>query len=523
MSFMLVTTLVIIGCIVLQHMQIFDESVNGVYGMRQSPYIATFAYKSIQSFYRYVMCKVLMYRWCLEMIKNVPMPSVPSELIADFDPSALTLNRSKRSRKSSLPKVDEARLKALRLNDFEKFVMVLLAAVNLVSNTQMKAILTCVPAPSSPVGFEGAMSDLMERFGVAFNIKKAVGGLHNKDAAYQAMNRLAHKGLVRALLQGQNVRVRAELAGKGVEVGWALTPLGAAVLLALTIKQGLPLVTDDEGNVIHNPNLTLDNIKFAAHESQIGLETQVHDLGVSAYLTGLFVGASHFCNRDNKPITVDVCQIVGDGKDYDINGTKISRPDLAAVVFIKSVFIPLFVEWNTSRSTQDLIRKKSEAHIRLMTEGNNKWLSGRPWLIHTCPTEDKVKGYETAIRTAARNRGMLNPYSSDYDPTDWAGIAVCVHEDIGKHSPYGAIYRVFDYKTGKLTDEKFTLVSLYRTKVVRPVDEEPKVEEPTPQNSAPSEWWKMKKGATTALVGYREDQMEITPASANIGWSNEVA
>jgi len=161
--------------------------------------------------------------------------------------------------------------------------------------------------------------------------------------------------------------------------------------------------------------------------------------------------------------------------------------------------------------------------MRLMTEGTNKWLSGRPWLIHTCPTEEKVKGYETAIRTAARNRGMLNIYSEDYDPMDWAGIAVCVHEDLGKHSPYGAIYRVFDYKSGKLSDEKFTLLSLYRTKVNRPAVEEPTVEEPVPAKSVPPEWAQMKRGASTALVGYRDDEIPVEFASASIGWREEVA
>jgi len=419
------------------------------------------------------------------MMKNIPMNPVPHDLIAEIDPSAMTLNRSHIAKKSSLPKMDAARLKALKLSDADKFVMLLLATVNIVSNPQIKAILTAVPTPQSPVGFEGMTSDLMVRYGVAFNIKKALGRLHNPMSAYMFMNRLARKGIVRTVLAAGNVRVRAELAGKGVGTGWVLTALGAAAILELT----------------NNEDLTVDDIKFNAHETQIGLDTQIHDLGVSAYLTGLMVGASHYCNRQ-KPITVDVCQVVGDGRDFEVNGTKMSRPDLSVVVFIKSVFIPLFLEWNTFRSSKATIQKKANAHMRLMIEGTNAWKSGRPWLILSCPSEGKVKSYETAIRAAARERGLLQ--ARTYDPMDYAAIALVTHKDLGLLSPYGAVYRVFDYTTGKLTSDKYTLVSLKRASKSAEVlaDTEPADKEPVPDKSCPKEWWELKRGASAPLVGY---------------------
>jgi hypothetical protein len=439
------------------------------------------------------------------MIKNVPMNPVPHDIIADIDPSAMTLYRSTNTKKNSLPKMDTQRLKSLELADFDKFIMLLLATVSIVSNPQIKDILTCVPTATSPIGFEGMMSDLMGRYGVAFNIKNVVGRLHNKDAAYKAMNRLARKGIVRTVQHGGNVRIRAELAGKGLETGWMLTKLGAAALLALTIKQGLPVVRDDEGKVIQNPNLTVADIKFNANGNTIGLDTQIHDLGVSAYLTGLMVCAAYYCNRNPKPINVDVCQVVGDGHDWEVNGTKMSRPDLSVVVFIRSMFIPLFLEWN-NRTTPATIKKKANAHMRLMIEGTNAWQAGRPWLILTCPTEGKngkvVKSCEKAIRDAARERGLLN--TRTYDAMDYAAIAVVTHTDLGALSPYGAVYRIFDYKSGKLTDEKFTLASLKRASksVEVPVEVEPSHKEPTPDKSCPREWWELKRGASAPLVGY---------------------
>lgn len=447
------------------------------------------------------------------MIDNIKMNPVPHEMIADFDPSAMTLYRSTQNAKASLPKMDAARLKALRLNDFDKFVMLLLAAVHMVSNAQMKAILTAVPSPESPVGFEGMASDLMERFGVAFNIHKAIGHLHNKDAAYQALNRLAHRGLVRTILQGRNVRVRTELAGLGVTAGWGLTPLGAAVILFLTNKSGLPVVRDAEGKVVSNPNLTVDDLKFVVHESKVGLDRQVHDLGVSAYLTGLMVGASYYCNREKKPLAVDVCQVIGDGRDFDINGTKMSRPDLSVVVFIRSVFIPLLLEWDTQHTTDKKVTEKANAHMRLMVEGTQDWKAGKPWLVFACP-ESKVKNHERAIRLAAKNRGLLE--ARTYDPMDTAGIVVCSHEDLGGLSPYGAIYRVFDYKTGKLSEDKFTLVSLKRARkgAEVPASVEPTHGEPVGEKSCPREWWQMKKGASSALVGYRDTNIHIDGSSA---------
>jgi len=48
-------------------------------------------------------------------------------------------------------------------------------------------------------------------------------------------------------------------------------------------------------------------------------------------------------------------------------------------------------------------------------------------------------------------------------------------------------------------------------------------EEAVTAKSAPDEWWKMKKGASTALVGYRDDEIPVGFASASIGWKNEVA
>jgi len=382
------------------------------------------------------------------MITNVKMSPVPSELIAEFDPSALTVRKSHTTKKSALLKVDAARLKALKLKDFDRFIMLLLAAVGMMSNTQMKALLTCVPSPSSPIGFEGMMSNLQTRFGIALNIRKAIGRIHNPDAAYLALRRLAKKGLVRTVLQGQNVAVRTELAGRGVEVGWMLTPLGAAVLLELTIRKKT-----------EHP-LTVEDIKFCVHESRVGLDTQTHNLGVASFLTGLCVGAAYYNNREVKPIQVDVTQVIGDGKDFEIDDVKVFRPDLSVVAFIKSVNISLFLEWETDKSTATTAEKKCKAYMRLVINAPaGSWSAGRPWLVFVIPSAGRAKGYQTAIHKAAEFVGLMN--AQTYDAMDFARVAVCTYEDLGQSSPYGAIYRIFDYDTGKLSDEKFTLVSLH--------------------------------------------------------------
>jgi hypothetical protein len=397
------------------------------------------------------------------------------------------------------------RLKSIRVRDFDKGVMLLLATVGMMSNSQMKAVLTAVPDKNSPTGFEGLLSNLGERYGIALNARKCFGGLHSESAAYMKLRTSAQKGLVRTIQQGGTARVQATLAGGGVEVGWALTKLGAAVILALTIR-------DD---------LTVDDIRFWASDHDVALTSQIHDIGVSSFLAGLMVGAAYYNNRQTNPIHIDVCQAVGDGHDFVVNGRKF-RPDLSCVTFIKSVFVPLFLEWDTGRTSDSSITDKCQRYMRLMLDApQGSWTAGRPWLVMATPNDTRVRHHEKAIQKAAKSVGLTTAQS--YDPMDWCGIAVCSHKDLGQSSPYGAIYRIFDYKTGKLSDDKFTLVSLYRTKVERVTVEEPVAEGTVPVRTVPPEWAQMKKGATTALVGYREDQIEITPASANIGWGHEVA
>ena len=440
------------------------------------------------------------------MVKNVKMPAVPNELIASFNPSALSLGRSHKTKRDVLPKVDAVRMKSLKVRDFDRFVMLLLATVGMVSNSQMKALLTCVPAgKDSPIGFEGMTSDLMTRFGVTFDMRRAIGQLHNPDAAYMALRRMAKKGLARTVLQGQNVQVQTDLAGRGVEVAWVLTPLGAAVLLRLTTKK----------------ELTVDDLRFNIHDNRVALITQAHDLGVSSFLTGLCVGAAYYSNRE-KPIRVDVVRVVGDGKDFVMNGKKF-RPDLSVVLFIQKVFVPLFIEWNNDNTTNQNITDKTVRFQRLMLDAPAEaWSAGRPWLIFTSPTEGRVESHEKAIREAAKRTGLLA--ASTYDPMDWAGIAVCTFEDLGRFSPYGAIYRLFDYSTGKLTGDKYTLVSLHRSEVAAAPAEEPRnalppqwtkvveaVREEADNGANPPEWTKSRRGAAAPLIGHIEDEAASAP------------
>jgi len=440
------------------------------------------------------------------MTTNIKMLPVPPELIADFDPSALTVRRSHKSKKDALLVVDDARLEALNIDDFDRFLMVLLAAVKMASGTQMRALLTCVPTTTAPIGFEGFVNDLAERFGITLNVREAVGRIHNKDAAYNALLRVMKKGLIRTILQGQNVQVRSELAGCGVEVAWMLTPLGASVLLKMTT----------------NESLTYEDIKYCTHESQIGLDTQTHDLGVSAFLTGLCVGSAYYNNRDNgdyyqteprEPINVGISQVVGDGHDWEAEGRKF-RPDLTAVVFIHKVLVALFLEWNTERTSTQNVEKKTATYMRLMLDTTDpKLTANRPWLLFACPTEGRVKGYETAIRNAARFIGFLS--ASTYDPMGIAKVAVCTFEDLGRLSPYGSIYRVFDYQSGKFGDDKVTLVSLHNKKrekrpVIQPEDSEKAVIAYETVSV---------KSAGAPFVGHAQ----LAGASAPIGWRDEVA
>lgn len=436
-------------------------------------------------------------------MKNIRVPEPPKEVLASIDPSLVRYNRDKRTKRESLPKMDTARLKQLRLRDFDKAVLVLLSTVGMMSTSQLKALLTCVPDETSPIGFEGVLGNLMERYGVAFNTRKVFGGLHSDQAAYLKLYSAAKKGLIRTVMQGGTAAVQTELKGGGVEVVWMVTPLGAAALLQLSIKE----------------DLTVDDIRFCVSDTKVALVSQIHDLGVSSYLTALMVGSAWYNNREN-PVLVDIVQAVGDGHDFISNGKKF-RPDLSVVTFFKSVFIPTMVEWDTGRTSKQNVEDKAERFMRLLLNASvDSWSAGRPWLVFCTTSNAKAKVHETSIRNAAKRVGLMH---KDY-AQDWAGIVVCTHSDIGAHSPFGSIYRVFDYETGKLSEEKFSLVSLYRTKVSRPTVESPRVDaESVPARTLPPEWAQMKKGASTALVGYRDDEIEITPASASIGWQSEVA
>lgn len=438
-------------------------------------------------------------------MKNISIQEPPRELLATIDPSLIKYARDKKTKREALPHVDTATIKKLRLRDFDKALMVLLATVGMMTTSQLRALLTCVPSEEAPIGFEGMLSDLMERYGVAFNSRKVFGGLHSDQAAYLKMRSCAQKGLVRTVMQGGTAAVQTELKGGGVEVVWMLTPLGAAAILNLSIKD----------------NLSVDDIRFCIHDTKVALVSQIHDIGVSAYLTALCVGSSWYNNREEKPIQVDICQVVGDGHDFTTNGKKF-RPDLSVVTFIKSVFIPTMIEWDTGRTSRDSIEDKAFRFQQLMLNATDgSWSAGRPWLVFATTSDAKAKVHETAIRNAARKAGLMN---KDY-ASDWAGIVITTHKDIGQHSPYGAIYRVFDYETGKFGSDKYTLVSLYRAKreTLPVVDESGTAEAPVPEHTMPPEWVTMKKGASTALVGYRDDEIEITPASASIGWQSEVA
>ena len=444
-------------------------------------------------------------------MKNMKMLPVPSELLAGFDPSAMTLNRSHKTKSAVLPKVTAAQLKTLKMTDPELFVMLLLATVGMVSVPQMRALLTAVPSPTSPTGFGGMMSEFQRRFGVTFDPHKAVGHLHNEDAAINFMYRLAKKNLVRTVLQGGNVRVRAELAGRGVEVAFMLTNFGAAVLLRLSTR-------DD---------LTVQDIKFCVHDSKIGLDTQTHDLGVSAYLTGLCVASAHYSNRAEKPTIHDVVQVIGDGHDFEVHGVKVFRPDLSVVQFISRVHIPLYLEWNTDNSTTVTIAKKVKAYLQLMLNNTEPWAYGRPWLVFATPTEGQLPRYQKAVREAVEFSGLMN--ASTYNPLEFAGIAVCTYEDLGRRSAVGSVYRVFDFNARKFTDEKFSLVSLCKENYTKNADkpvEEPKalppqwnkvieaVGEEVANGANPPEWTKDRKGAASRLIGHFEDLSTTTPPVA---------
>ena len=376
-------------------------------------------------------------------MKNIKMRAVPEDKIAGFDPSAMKLNRSHKTKTDALRKVTPAQIKALKLKDNELFVMLLLASVGMVSHAQIKALMTIVPEGATRTGFDGMMSEFQRRFGITFDPRKAVGTQHSEDTTSNFIWRMASKkNLVKTVLQGGNVHVSSELAGQGVEVAVMLTNFGASVLLALTTRK----------------DLTVSDIKFCVHNSRIGLDTQIHDLGASSFLTGICVASALNTHHETNPIICDVVQTIGDGKNFEVNGVTVFRPDLSIIQFIQSVHIPFYLEWNTEKSSSKSVIKKTKAYLQLMMNTTEKWAYGRPWLIFAIRSGESIGLYQKAIREGVDFTGLLN--ARTYNPLEWAGIAVATYGDLGALSPIGGVYRVFDFKTSKLSDEKFTLVSL---------------------------------------------------------------
>lgn len=378
-------------------------------------------------------------------MKNITFPSIPSELLEDINPANMKFVRNQTSKRKSVPKVTDAELKKMRLTDREKFLLVYLAAYGMVGNPSITTLLTCPQTGDGDKGFSTAMSELMSRYGVVFDPKKVFGTVTKKQNVYEKL-RLASKrhGLFRTVLQSSgNVVADTALKAGGLRSGWVLTPRGVAVLLKISTR-------DD---------LTIDEIRFTQDDHHVSIVNQIHELQVSDFLTMLLMGANYYTT---KGLPTEVVKAVGDGTDFEFSGKKF-RPDLSGVVSIKNHLVPFMLEWDSGTTKPSDLPSKVERFCRLMVHvPDDKWSSGRPWLLMVHPnTTSAINGHSKAIKEAVKKVQVADKSWA----SEWCGIATCTHTDLGDRGIYGNIWRVWDYSENALTEEKYSLVSLSRKKV----------------------------------------------------------
>ena len=388
-------------------------------------------------------------------------------------------------------------------DDFSRFTACLLGRYKLLTRADLIAIYLTASNGCA----DGLIASLQEQFGIPFDIQKAVGGLTKKTSAKNKLAFAVDNGGFRTMTPSAvNVRIQSQLYDEGLSPFLALTRHGVKAMTLIARANGKKLSTGD--------------IKFPTEKSAVQIPKWLHERQVGDLIAMTIAGASftHGGNYKGLKTSCVVDELLTEVplKFNHAGSDHYYKPDLGLVITymvannkgVKKDTIIAWVEHDTTSNDHKAITKKIVNHLLYVQQKGGE----PPYLLLTSSSEERMRlTIEPAVREALKQ--VIGMSYVDYTEK-FGKIAFATHNDISRVGMLGkgeaGLWRKWDFKNECFEDKKHTLVSLER--VEKPANNHQEVDD-----------IRERAGSSCGLVGYRDEDIEITPASASIGWREEVA
>lgn len=380
-------------------------------------------------------------------LRAVPLPPVSPAGLANIT-LGVRKKRSTQSVSNRLRKHAAAELAAAwdGTTPFEKTLLLLLAEHKTLSAPQIKAFFA-LPAKQPRVACEGLLASLEERYGTELPPDR-VFTAKSQEQVYTKAEKLKRKGLVASVHNAtNNLIIDKALAPSLLSVHYFLTEMGAQTVATVT---GTPL-------------------SFVANYETYAFDSLLHLSEVNDFFVSSIAAAQDLMNNHpDEAGILDVTSWLHESRtehQFEIYaGRTIKfRSDGMMTLFssLREDFTDFYLEHDTGRMPAEKIRTKTAAYLHFVLYRKAAQMAGgepfrRPVLLFVTTSETRVALYRENIARAVAE-GF--PQRLDY-ANAFGRIAVASAEDLKGHSPLGEAWRVMDLGTGRLSKERFNLLTI---------------------------------------------------------------
>ena len=444
-------------------------------------------------------------------LNNVPVGAIPEHIFCGINLGV----RSARAHSIGSPDKVTVTLKQAQQmlpDDFSRFVACLLARYELLTREDLIAISLTVANGSS----DGLLKSLEDQFGLTFDIQKACGGMHSRDTAKDKLAKVISNGGLRTMEPpATSVRVKTQMYEEGLSPFVALTRKGAKAIKILAKSNGKTVSIKD---IQIPPQKSAVAIPQWLHFRQVGDLIALVIAGASATNGSIYNGIHTSCLVNELLSEVVIKFKHGENQRYFKPDVGLSLTYLMAnSTGTNKRSLKAWVEHDTTSNSRDAIKNKVVNYLLYVI---NQGDQTPPYLLLTSSSDDRMKKtIEPAVREALEQ--VIGMSYTDY--TEMFGrIAFATHNDISEVGMLGkeeaGLWRKWDFENKCFKSKKWTLVALG-------AEEKSANKEPFQAVVSHQEVddIREREGSSCGLVGYRDEDIEVTPASASIGWREEVA